>query len=444
MESYKLSKYNIFKKKKEKTIGINLFDKRLFAITNHHYEMLLDHKDYLTKLEENDPVLFSAMLKLGVIEDKSTNIPTILLFRNRTAVFSDRHHRIIIMPTLNCNFSCWYCYETHTKTMMSSDTVSNIIAYIKNLIEERKISSLHLDWFGGEPLLGFNKIIKPIASEAKKMCDEKNVTFWMTMTTNGFLIKESMIPFFKEHHLNSFQITLDGNEEQHNKVRYYGKQQKGSYTTIVNNIGLLAKNNIEVQLRNNYTRDILDNISDIIPFFPPNVRHNILLALAQVWQDRKKNTANDDIRLYEKEKEIYTLFKKAGFRVSHHKIGSGKCYSCYADSMTTAVINYDGRVFKCTTPDFENAQEDGILTEKGINWNENRIAHRLAKATFDKKICLRCIYLPICPGGCSTHQSNITNKCHFKKYYKAEISEVIKKFDKENYKIAHLSQMSQI
>ena len=106
MESYKLSKYNIFKKKKEKTIGINLFDKRLFALNNQDYKMLLDHKDYLTKLKENNPVLFSTMYKLGVIEEINSDIPAILLLRNRTEVFSDRQHRIIIMPTLNCNFSC--------------------------------------------------------------------------------------------------------------------------------------------------------------------------------------------------------------------------------------------------------------------------------------------------------------------------------------------------
>lgn len=441
MESYKLSKYNIFKKKKEKTIGVNLFNKRLFAITGHDYEMILNHKDCLTKLKENDPVLFSAMYKLGVIEEISADIPAILLLRNRAAVFSDRYYRIIIMPTLNCNFSCWYCYETHTKTVMSSDTVCNIVAYIKSLIEEKRISSLQLDWFGGEPLLGFDKVIKPIAEEAKRMCNEKNVTFWMTMTTNGFLLKESMIPFFKEHNFKSLQITLDGNEEQHNKVRYYGKQKKGSYTAIVNNIGLLAKNNIGARLRINYTRDKLDTISDIISIFPSNIRNNIWLLLAQVWQDRRKNTVNDDMWVFEKEKEIYNLFKEAGYGITYRKIGSSGCYSCYADSMTTAIINYDGRVFKCSTPDFENTQEDGILTGKGIIWDENRIAHRLAKATFDKKICFRCKYLPVCSGGCSTHKSDIANKCHLKKYFKAEISEVIKKFDEENYKIAYLSQI---
>ena len=131
----------------------------------------------------------------------------------------------------------------------------------------------------------------------------------------------------------------------------------------------------------------------------------------------------------------------AGYKISHQKIGLGNSYSCYADLLTTATINYDGRVFKCTTPDFEKAREDGILTEKGICWDENRIAQRLAKATFDRKICLRCIYLPVCPGGCSVYQSIIIKKCRYKQYYKAEISDVIKKFSKENYKISYLSQI---
>ena len=40
----------------------------------------------------------------------------------------------------------------------------------------------------------------------------------------------------------------------------------------------------------NYTKDILDNIADIIAFYPQKIRKNIRIALVQVWQDRHKNT----------------------------------------------------------------------------------------------------------------------------------------------------------
>lgn len=39
---------------------------------------------------------------------------------------------IIINPTLNCNFNCWYCYETHVrKSKISAATIQSIIKYIK-------------------------------------------------------------------------------------------------------------------------------------------------------------------------------------------------------------------------------------------------------------------------------------------------------------------------
>lgn len=441
MENYRLSKYNFFRKRKDKIIGINLFNKNLFAIDAKYYDILINNKDCLTKLKENEPVLFSTMYKLGVIEDTATDIPAILIMKNRKQVFSDSHHRVMVMPTLNCNFSCWYCYETHPRKMMEDDIVNNIIKYIKNLVEERRITSLHLDWFGGEPLMGFERVMKPITIEAKKLCDENKVFFWMTITTNGFFIKDSMIPFFKEYNMKSFQITLDGNEEQHNKVRYYGKDKKGSYSTIVRNICLLAQD-INVLLRINYTKDILDNITDIIAFFPQEIRKNIKIALMQVWQDRSLNTTNDRDILIEKEQKINRIFERAGFYIHSYTFGSDICYACYADVMGTAVINYDGRVFKCTTSDFEHAPEDGILTEKGhIVWNDDRIARRVSKATFDNKYCLKCKYLPICAGGCSTHKQRVNARCNFKPHYKAKVIEFINKFDEKDYKTAHLSQI---
>lgn len=30
---------------------------------------------------------------------------------------------LIINPTINCNFNCWYCYENHIKSLMSEDII---------------------------------------------------------------------------------------------------------------------------------------------------------------------------------------------------------------------------------------------------------------------------------------------------------------------------------
>ncbi len=45
---------------------------------------------------------------------------------------------------------------------------------------------------------------------------------------------------FEEVGLNSFQITLDGNKKQHDKIRFTSKKE-GSFDQIIKNINLLAQ-----------------------------------------------------------------------------------------------------------------------------------------------------------------------------------------------------------
>ena len=433
-------------KRKEKIIGLNLYNNNLFAIDKQKYDSLISKKCNLEQLKADEPVLFSTMYKLGVIEDRWMDIPSILLMRNRQQVFSNKNYRLIIIPTLNCNFSCWYCYETHTKKKMNKEVLESIVKLIENLIKEEKIASLHLDFFGGEPLLCFDTILKPVCIAAKKLCSENNINFHVSMTTNAFFITEKMIPFFIEHNVTGFQITLDCNKENHDKIRFYGKNKNGSYDTIVKNINLLAETRkINVMLRINYTKSSMDSCTEIINHIPAVIRKEIQIALAQIWQDRSEKTDFDRKSLLKRENKIYNIFKKYNFKVRTSQFLGNVQHTCYADLHNSAVINYDGRVFKCTTPDFEKAIEEGILTSDGnIIWNEELVMKRLARATFDNKICLKCSLLPICSGGCSTNPAFTkmrNNTCTFKPKLQQNIMSLMQQFDKTGYNYCHVSKI---
>lgn len=49
----------------------------------------------LSSLKEKETLLFSTMYKLGIIESVKTDIPSILLMRNRERVFSNKDYRLI-------------------------------------------------------------------------------------------------------------------------------------------------------------------------------------------------------------------------------------------------------------------------------------------------------------------------------------------------------------
>ena len=69
----------------------------------------------------------------------------------------------IVVMNLDCNLACTYCYEDGMKGThyMSSKTADLLIDFIKrNALEKRK--HVHLDFYGGEPLLSVD-LIKDIS-----------------------------------------------------------------------------------------------------------------------------------------------------------------------------------------------------------------------------------------------------------------------------------------
>ena len=127
---YFINKYVVFKKYNDTVIGANLLNNIVFAIDLEKYKLLEDKKNDLISLKNENPIFFSAMIKLGIIITEIHNIYKNLLLQNRLIVFNDKTYRLTINPTLNCNCSCWYCYETHVKKIMPINYTQRIEKFI--------------------------------------------------------------------------------------------------------------------------------------------------------------------------------------------------------------------------------------------------------------------------------------------------------------------------
>ena len=306
-----------------------------------------------------------------------------------------------------CNFNCWYCYENHPQGRMSRNTMTAVVNYVKTLIKNKSIHHLNLDWFGGEPLLYFDEVMYPLAKEIKQIWFENNMALSGMITTNGLLINKDRCEKFQEISLNSFQITLDGDEQTHNRIRC-DKNKNGSFQIIVDNINLLSEYpNVSILLRINYTEKTLLNINNIVNFFSEKAKNKIEIFFQQVWQDAQKK------RISAKRNEQY--FKDKGFRVNTYELNTSY-HACYADVYQQAVINFDGKVFKCTARDFNNTNPDGWLQEDGnIQWDMPKLSKRFSKATFENEHCTVCNLLPVCAGPCSQKMMEIPDDYDFKK-----------------------------
>jgi uncharacterized protein len=198
--------------------------------SNSFEELKEVHSDFYNNLVENGFVVEETIDEVDRVKQASIKIDNDL-----------SRFELHINPTMNCNFKCWYCYETHIKdSKMDTNTIEHTKKFISRVLETQTgLKEFSLGWFGGEPLLYFKKVMVPILQYAYPACIERNVSFSSHMTSNGLLIDDEVIELCKEYNLHFFQITLDGNRERHDKVRFIS-EGKGSYDRIVANMKKLA------------------------------------------------------------------------------------------------------------------------------------------------------------------------------------------------------------
>lgn len=94
--------------------------------------------------------------------------------------------------------------------------------HIVSYIEQNNILTYHLCWFGGEPLMQKNRVVE-ISNDLYQYCLVNNIEFCGQITTNGALLDEKLICQLSSVKIDRYQITIDGNRENHNQTKR-GKQ----------------------------------------------------------------------------------------------------------------------------------------------------------------------------------------------------------------------------
>ncbi|MCC8145205.1 MAG: radical SAM protein, partial [Bacteroidales bacterium] len=397
-----LSQYNYFVEHEDRTIYFNGMTGATFSLSNQEHQKISFLFEDLISFHIQYESIFNKFKEWGFILNEDVDEVDQLRLKNRLSVFADKTYRLTINPTEDCVFNCWYCVQhTYNRGGMSKETVENIKKHIEYMVKEEKITGIFLDWFGGEPLMYFDEVVYPISKYAL----ETGLPVTQHITTNAYLIDKEMVEKMKEIKLNSFQITIDGDEKRHNKIR--NVNGKPSYSRIMENIHLILEYipNAVITLRINYDDVTLNvsNMDSVLDAIKPEYRKQVCVNLQRVRQTIKPH-------LMQENKTILNLgdsiLKKGYILDMTGPYSLRQTTKCYADRLYYAVINYDGKIYKCTV---NMNREAGILTESGkIIWDQDILAKLYGTATFENEKCLACKLLPMCLGTCT--QSGKTKK----------------------------------
>lgn len=341
------------------------------------------------------------LLRLKFVINSDTDELALLLNRKVAGIKDKNRLDVILMPNLNCNFACPYCYESHDPAnKMSEEVRENLIKWLGKIIPNHKV--LLLNWFGGEPLLSPGDILS-ITAFVRDKCKEHDVRLLTNITTNGYLFTSDIIQKLVLLEMFSYQITVDGPPDTHNKTRIL-KSGKGSFKRVHDNILALARadNRVRVSLRVNYNHNNIYEIPELLNIFPQDVRSQLRVVFEPIFGEQElsatENMAGDEIS--RAITEYYDLAESLGYDIRLGGIGVGKLFYCYAERENQYIVDFKGDVFKCSVTDFSSSKRVGTIDAEGdFVRDETKWAEWFGVVPFDLK-CQDCTFLPLCMGGC--------------------------------------------
>ena len=153
----------------------------------------------------------------------------------------------------DCNFNCPYCYEKSEAKSKSFVPLS--IEQVDSIFNLYGNSLKYITLYGGEPLLFTNeKVIRYIL--------EKKPDAMYSIVTNGYNLLY-FLPLFENVNLGKVMITIDGEEDFHNKTRKLRDSKLGTFSLIEKGIDVAIQKGISIKIRMNITKE---NISSCLHY----------------------------------------------------------------------------------------------------------------------------------------------------------------------------------
>ena len=325
---------------------------------------------------------------------------------NSASLFHNEILNLILLPAGEaCNLDCIYCYEDHNdKKSMKKEHAYALLSLIKKTNKKH----VHIEYFGGEPMLNMNFI-----SYFSELLKKENISHSGAITTNGTLLNEENLNLLYGANVKSFQITLDGPEDIHNYLRTSKSKNINSFSSVYNSLDLISKSNfldINVILRMNVNEKTIEDfnfdrfiqtIESVIPkedtrflLLPKVISNYSNLNLKDKVEAQstycKSSERNKVISKFEE--YIDNNYFSANAQIVTKKGG----YTCYAANQNSLVITPDLYVRKCTV-----AMDDPLNIVGKIEVNGDFIKDKnfsLWVKDYSDQSCNSCFAQKTCQG----------------------------------------------
>ena len=312
---------------------------------------------------------------------------------------------LILMPTEACNFRCTYCYESFTRGRMTDETIAGVKALVKE--KAKTINTLHISWFGGEPLLEID-LMEELSKEFQDIAQRHEIAYSADISTNGYFLNKEVFERLLAMDVRQYMITIDGVEAVHDSRRFLVGGGK-TFSDIMENLKGASDSheNFDISIRVNFDQDNLKETEELTEYlktyFASDKRFGILYRPVGRWGGEHDEdipicshmTANKKIWEFTADAVDKNLFMSSSIEGMMMPGGS----VCYAAKPNALVIGSNGQLYKCTTALDADINHVGQLSADGsLNLDYDKIISWVTSGEETDSTCQSCFYRPSCQG----------------------------------------------
>ncbi|WP_288528528.1 radical SAM protein [uncultured Eubacterium sp.] len=369
----KLSEFNIISKYGEKLLVFNSLKGSLLCVNDR-----IDIKNLLNgNLSELNSNKLQTLIDNGIVVDD--DLEDIMAQKKLFDYIYDNRLELVIMPTMQCNFRCVYCYEDFKMGSMSEDALKSLIKYLYRTLSRH--SGLVIDWFGGEPLLALSQMEK-ISEQAIKLCSYLKIPYYSYITTNGYLLTPKNMQKLLKMHIYNIQITIDGNEEFHNKNRVLVNGED-TFKRIIDNLTYIRDNinnpALNISIRCNLSKSSLNDIPNFMnqlnDWFGKDKRFSFYFHPIENWGGNSIKHMQRDL-LNGADLFFETLSKcKSKIEIRNDFKKLSLMPICNTSKINRFVIDPKLNIYKCSLYRNDPCNQIGKLENGKMILDEKKVAH---------------------------------------------------------------------
>ena len=353
----------------------------------------------LEELDEHHPII-ERFAKRGIIcnFDELAALETM----GRAACGAVHSIGLTICPTMGCNFDCPYCFEDHIAGKMSAEVQDDVIALAERMLDTSGTDSLHVSWFGGEPLLAPD-IIESLSGRLMELAEKRGGEYRASIITNGYLLTQEVADMLGRCKVDDAQITVDGIGATHDATRHLA----GGGPTFERIIANLRDLHLpfRVSVRHNVhegNRSEMDKLNEFIDKLAEESGNDLTYYPAPVSGSETADVRGKQVGLLcsTDESEVSVRLEAGRFR-------SGRGHYCGAHSLWSVGIDARGNLQKC----WEAVDKQHLSFGKARDWNpidplgtasnpDNLTKFLNCAIPIPDEECRECVWLPTCVGGC--------------------------------------------